>query len=245
MPFPDFISCFRSACAQPWKEIHAAQEVLIKRLNQGSQLIFRANQDDPNPTFRTEVSMSIEGMTFCNSTIARNFPGSEVFSAPLRASVKGQIFAPGRYVYEQAPMTDMLFRIKDGEIVFAEAREGNDELQRILSNGTQRAARFFGETALGTNPGIGRRMVHPLLAEKTAGTFHMAIGHCYEHTNYEGTPVTVNNGNTSDLTPVHWDITIPMYPAAGGGEVILDGDVIQRDGEFLDNRLSLLSYRKN
>lgn len=227
------------ACNQPWVEIHNAQKILKAKLDEGKRLELIANENDPDPDRRTHVIMSIEGMTFANSTIDCNYPGSEVFSAPVVDSVNGQIFAPGKYEYTGNFMEDILFKIVDGKIVEARAKIGDDKLQDILAMGE--GTRYFGEVALGTNRGLTRRFFNPLLNEKVGGSFHMAIGQCYEETTFGEDAVNVNNGNTKDKTPVHWDVTISMHANQGGGKVIVDDEVIQENGIFKDPTLAILN----
>lgn len=235
----EYFRVVMEACNQPWKEIAQAQTRLISRLDAGKRLELSANPLDPDPRKRTRVSMSIEGMTFCNSTIDLNYPGSEVFSAPVKDSVNGQIYAPGEYLYGSKLMKNIFLKIENGRITEASADEGDEGLQEILN--TSEATRYFGEIALGTNPGLSRRLFNALLNEKVGGSFHMAIGHCYEFDSYAAKPVRVNNGNTEDKTPVHWDLTILMHPSAGGGSVVLDGETIQENGRFLDPDLTILN----
>lgn len=242
LSYDEYFRIVVNSCDQPWEEIKKAQEKLVEKLNQGENLELLANTDDPEPKKRTHVRMSIEGMTFCNSTIKKNYPGSEVFSAPVLESVNGQIFAPGEYLLNFKLMKNLFFVIKKGKIVEAYAEEGDEGLQEILSEGA--GARYFGEIGFGTNPGLTRDFFNPLLNEKVCGSFHLAIGHCYEFTKHEGRSVKVNNGNTKDKTPIHWDLTILMHRRAngkGGGKVVLDGEVIQEDGRFCDPALAILN----
>jgi len=230
---------FFEACNQPWREIKVAQAKLVEKLNKGRRLKFIANQNDPDESKRTYLTMSIEEMTFINSTIDRNYPGSEVYSAPVLESVIGQLYAPGKYLYEGKLMENIYLKVKEGKIIEAYAEKGNGELQEILAQGER--ARYFGEVALGTNPGLTRRFFDEMLNEKVAGSFHLAIGFCHEDTEDEGIPVNVNNGNTKEKTPVHWDLTVLMHPNFGGGRVILDGEVIQENGKFLAPELEILN----
>ena len=235
------------ACNQPWSEIKNTQTLLKKILDKGSMLVLHANEDDSDPMKRTHVSMSIEGMTFCNSTIDKNYPGSEIFSAPQRLSVNGQVYAEGEHLEDGYLMKDITLIIKDGRIVKAHAEEGDEGLQAILDRDDKEegfGSRFFGEVALGTNPGLTRRFFNPLLNEKVGGSFHMAIGHCYTLTDYDGEPVKVNNYNTEAKTSLHWDLTILMHRkenGLGGGRVVVDGRLIQQDGKLLDPQLKLLN----
>ena len=243
--YEDYLKVFVEACNQPWEEIRMAQSLLKDMFDEGKNLEFRANEDDPELKKRTQVSMSIEGMTFANSTIARNIPGSEVFSAPVLDSVNGQIFAPGKYMYDGKMMEDIYLRIENGMIVEFDAKVGKSDLQDILDQAPP-VSRRFGEVALGTNPGLTRRYFNSLLNEKVSGSFHMAIGHCYTYNEYDGEPVMVDNGNIQEGAP-HWDLSILMHRNAdgsGGGKVVLDGEAIQVDGSFLDTRLAILNPRQ-
>lgn len=242
LAYDEYFREYMEACNQPWEAIKQAQTKLKEKLDRGKTLQLIANEDDPDPNRRTNVTMSIDGMTFANSTVDRNYPGSEVFSAPVLDSVNGQIFAPGEYIYNNYLMKNILLKIENGKIIEAHAEEGNEGLQDILSQGE--GARYFGEVALGTNPGLTRRFFNPLLNEKVGGSFHMAIGKCYAFTEYNGQPVQVNNGNVEARTPNHWDLTILMHrkpDGSGGGKVILDGEVIQEDGKFKDPDLAILN----
>ncbi len=242
LPYDEYFRTYMEACNQPWESIKKAQDKLKKKLDRGKYLRLVADEDNPDQRKRTNLVMSIEGMTFVNSTILRNYPGSEVFSAPVLDSVNGQIYAEGEYIYDGRLMKNIFFKVEKGVIIEAKAEKGDEGLQEILSRGV--GARKFGEVALGTNPGLTRRFFNELLNEKVSGSFHMAIGHCYEYDQYDGEPVHVNNGNSRDKTPNHWDLTILMHrkpDGSGGGKVILDGELIQEDGKFKDKELAILN----
>lgn len=240
MEYARYFDMCIAACDQKWDEIKQAQEILINEvLDPGRELVFLANHKDSNKEKRTHVTMSIENMTFVNSTIDNNYPGSEVFSAPVKTSINGHIYADGVYIYGGKKMTNIYLDIVHGKIVKASAEKGNANLQEILSQGP--GARYFGEVALGTNPGLTKRMFNSLLNEKVGGSFHMAVGHCYTFDTDGEKRVNVNNGNLPNTTPVHWDITIMMRKEYGGGEVMVDGKIIQENGIFLDPRLSILN----
>lgn len=236
LAYDAYVDLFLTACHQPWREIFAAQARLVERLNAAAVLAIEANPRDPDPARRTHLTMSIAPMRFVNSTIDRNFPGSEVFAAPVRDSVEGQLFGAGRYAYDGRTMEDIFLRVERGRIVEAHARLGESELLAILD--TDDGARYFGEVALGTNPGLRRRVMNGLLNEKVGGSFHITPGRAYAFTEYEGQSVVVDNGNRSQI---HWDIAVPMLPAYGGGGVRIDGHELQRDGRFLDSDLEILN----
>jgi aminopeptidase len=236
LSYEQYVDLFLNACNQPWREIQTAQAHLVELLNRASTLEIDANPRDLDAGRRTHLRMDIGPMRFVNSTIDRNFPGSEVFAAPVRDSVEGQLFACGLYTHDGRRMEDIFLRAERGRVVEARARVGEADLLAVLD--TDDGARYFGEIALGTNPGLRRRVLNGLLNEKVGGSFHITPGRAYQFTEYEGQPVVVDNGNRSQ---VHWDIAVPMLPAYGGGEVRLDGDPVQVDGRFLDPALAVLN----
>lgn len=227
MALEEYAKLFYKACNLPWRKIREVQYKLVEILDKGKTLTLIADPKNKDPNKRTHLEMSIEGMEFVNSTIDRNYPGSEVFSSPVRDSVEGQLFAAGKYIEEGRIMEDIYMKIENGKIVEATARKGQKNLDGIL--GRDEGARYFGEVALGTNRALNRRMFNPLLNEKVGGSFHITPGRAYEFEEYEGQKVKVDNGNRS---AIHWDITIMMLPQYGGGEVIVDGKTIQKDGKF-------------
>lgn len=240
LSLPEYQKAYFEACNQPWEAIKKAQGKLKEKLDRANRITLIANENEKDPMKRTHLSMSIEGMTFINSSIEKNYPGSEVFSAPVIDSVEGQVYADGEYIYDGHLMKNIYLKFEKGQVVEARAEEGNVGLQEILAQG--KGARYLGEIALGTNPGLRRRFFNDLLNEKVGGSFHIAVGHCYEYKEADGQPVNVNNGNLEgeppDKTPNHWDLTILMHK---GGRVILDEEVIQENGIFLDPELAVLN----
>ena len=105
---------------------------------------------------------------------------------------------------------------RDGEVVEASAQEGEERLQAALS--TDEGARRAGEFGIGCNAGIVRPMRNVLFDEKMAGTVHIALG--------DGFP-QLGGTNSSAL---HWDLIKDLRP---GGELWLDGELVQRDGAWV------------
>ncbi len=234
----EYVELFAKASDQPWDKIEEAQKILCEMLGKARQLILIADPNNPDVSKRTYLEMSIEGMGFINSTIDNNYPGSEVFSSPVRDSVDGQLFAPGKKLlgHDAKIVEDVYFKVENGKIIEAKASKGQQELNEFLDR--DEGARFFGEVALGTNPGIRRNVFNPLLNEKVGGSFHITPGKAYEDREENGNVVHIDNGNRSSI---HWDLTIMMLPEYGGGEVIIDGRSIQKDGKFLVEGLEVLN----
>jgi len=237
MTMEEYFSLFIEASNQDWPKIAEAQEKLVKILDKADHLRFKAYHKQIDKY--TDVEMSIKGQTFINSTIDNNFPGSEVFSSPIKKSVEGIVYLEGLYTYRSGlEVINAKLEIKEGKIIKATAEKGEKELNDLLD--TDEGSRYFGEIALGTNPGLRKRMFNSLLNEKVGGSFHITPGKAYkdEICTYSKQIKKTYNGNDSTI---HWDITIMMLPQYGGGEVIVDGKVIQKDGKFLIEGLEILN----
>ncbi|KKU46359.1 MAG: Peptidase M29 aminopeptidase II [Parcubacteria group bacterium GW2011_GWB1_46_8] len=236
MSYENYVRLFFASCNQPWDKIQKTQDKLKNILDKGKLLTLTANPNDKDPRKRTKLEMSIKGMTFSNCTIDKNYPGAEIFSAPIKNSVNGQVFAEGMYSYNGKRMKNISLRFENGRVVSATAQSGEKYLLEIID--TDEGSRYLGEIALGTNPGLRQRLFNPLLNEKVGGSFHLALGRSYQNETYKGKTVKLFNGN---ISKIHWDITIMMRPEYGGGEVIVDGETIQKNGKFTVRGLGMLN----
>jgi aminopeptidase len=84
-------------------------------------------------------------------------------------------------------------------------------------------ARRVGEFAFGLNDGISEYTKNTLFDEKIGGTCHLALGTAYPET---------GGLNRSGL---HWDMVCDLR---AGSEVYADGELVYRDGKFLDATLA-------
>ena len=210
-------------CDQPWHYIDIAQQALIAELNAAKTLRF-TNDDG------TDISMDITDATFANSLVAKNVPGSEVFSAPRRDSVNGKIVAKGRFNPRDdrnAVIENLTMEFEQGRLVRWHADQGQEHFERAIS--IDEGAKFVGEIGIGTNPHLRRHVMNSLLVEKIGGSFHVALGGAYKYKEYMGTPVNVDNGNRSKL---HWDITTLLY--GKGGCMYIDDRKVMENGLFLN-----------
>lgn len=230
IPYDDYAQLYFQMCDQPWAHIEAAQAHLIEDLNKAKILRFTNNDG-------TDLSMNIDGFTFCNSVIARNIPGSEVFSAPHIDSTEGIIVAKGRFSVKEENGTvidDLTLRFEKGHLVEWKAGRGQEDFDAALM--IDEGARKVGEIGIGTNPFLKQHVSSTLLVEKIGGSFHVALGDAYSMTDYMGVPVKVDNGNRSLL---HWDITTMLIGKQG--RIYADGVPIMDDGVFLDPKLRVLN----
>lgn len=174
----------------------------------------------------TDLSFSIKGIPAISCGGQLNIPDGEVFTAPVKNSINGEISYNAPTVYEGCSFENVRFVFKDGKIV--EATSNNTErLNKILDS--DEGARYVGEFAIGFNPHIMEPMRDILFDEKIAGSFHFTPGQAYED---------ADNGNRSR---VHWDLVNIQRPEYGGGEIWFDGQLIRKDGLFLPEDLKKLN----
>ncbi len=233
IPYDDYTRLFFEMCDQPWDRIGKAQEALIKEFNAACKVRITNNDG-------TDVSMELvdhdgSHFTFCNSLIAKNVPGSEIFSAPRRDSVEGTVVAKGRFSeHGKAIIENLTLEFSKGKLIGFSAEKGDKELREILS--VDEGALGVGELGIGTNPHLKQHVCNGLLVEKIGGSFHLALGRPYSYTEYMGTPVKVDNGGVSDL---HWDITTMLQ--GKDGRIYLDGRLIMDHGLWLDPQYDILN----
>jgi aminopeptidase len=171
----------------------------------------------------TDLTFSIKGMPAVKCDGKENIPDGEVFTAPVRDSVNGLITFNIPALERGLLFNDIRLEFVDGKVVGASCQGNMDLLNEILD--TDQGARYLGEFALGVNPLITRPMKDALFDEKLAGSLHLALG--------QHGPETPN-GNRS---AIHWDIVLVQTAERGGGEVYFDGELIRRDGKFVDQEL--------
>lgn len=233
MDYEAYLRFFLEACDQPWDEIKQAQTRLVEKLNRARK-IHITNHDG------TDVVLDITGQTFANSVVLKNLPGSEIFSSPLRQGVNGKIVSKGRFQFRNSGVIENVTLVfKDGRIVDFDAEVGREALARIIEmdDAHGEGSRHLGEIGIGTNPHLRRHLINPLLVEKIGGSFHVALGSCYSYTEYDGHPVSLQNGNKSEAG-IHWDITTLLRDKDGMMELIYDEEgqdveLIQNNGEWL------------
>jgi aminopeptidase len=176
----------------------------------------------------TDLSFSIKGIPAVICGGDRNIPDGEVFTAPVKDSVEGQITFNAPSIYQGTAFDGIRLEFKRGKIVDASSNE-TEKLSKILDSDP--GARYVGEFSLGFNPRVFQPMRDILFDEKIAGSFHFTPGQAYEE---------ADNGNRSQ---VHWDMVSIQRPDYGGGEIHFDGKLIRKDGEFLPRQLHSLNWR--
>lgn len=176
----------------------------------------------------TDLSFRIKDIPTIPCVGESNIPDGEIFTAPIKDSVQGQIAFNTPTIYQGVVFEGIRLNFKDGRIVHATASGGKgDALNQILDS--DEGARFVGEFSLGFNPYVLQPMKDILFDEKIAGSFHFTPGQAYE---------VADNGNRS---VIHWDMVFIQRPEFGGGDVYFDDVLIRHDGLFVPDDLQPLN----
>lgn len=174
----------------------------------------------------TDLQFSIKGIGSVTCGGDRNIPDGEVFTAPVRDSVEGEISFNAPTIYQGIAFEKIRLAFKNGRVVEATGSD-TKALNRILDSDA--GARYVGEFAIGFNPHILHPMRDILFDEKIAGSFHFTPGQAYS---------VGGNGNKSRI---HWDMVNIQRPDYGGGEIWFDGKLIRKNGMFIPKPLTKLN----
>jgi aminopeptidase len=204
----EFADLFYDACLRDWDEEGRLMEPVRERLDAAREV--RIVGED------TDLRLSLEGRSALVDDGHLNVPGGEVFTSPVEDSLEGRILLDVPSHSTDGLVERIRLRFERGEVVEASAESGEPALLRALA--TDEGARRVGELGVGCNGGITRPLRNVLFDEKMAGTVHLALG--------AGFP-QVGGRNESAL---HWDV---IKDLRGGGELLCDGVVVQRDGRWL------------
>ncbi|MGE9295254.1 MAG: aminopeptidase [Puniceicoccales bacterium] len=175
----------------------------------------------------TDLRFSIKDIPAIRCGGQYNIPDGEVFTAPVKDSVEGEIAYNAPTVYHGTSFDGVRLKFEKGRIVDATASGNVDKLNAIFDSDA--GARYIGEFAIGFNPHVLEPMRDILFDEKIAGSFHFTPGQAYED---------ADNGNRSQ---VHWDLVNIQRPEWGGGEIRFDGKLIRKDGIFVHKSLEKLN----
>ena len=197
---PDPIAC--------WKELSIQQQRFVDWLIGHEQVRLLANG--------TDLTLSIKDRTFINSDGKRNFPSGEFFTGPVEHSANGVVQFDIPATYDGRAVEGVRLVFKEGKVVEANARQGNDFLQQMLQ--LDEGACYLGEFAFGNNLRVNRPTRNILFDEKMGGTVHMALGASYPET---------GGLNQSAL---HWDMICDLRTA---GEVWVDDTLFLKDGRVV------------
>jgi aminopeptidase len=182
-----------------WKKIERHQDRLIKRLK-GARRVRIVGKE-------TDLSFSIAGRLFINSTATHNLPSGEIFTAPVEDSAEGTVFFDIPAVHGGNQVEGVRLRFAKGRVAEATAERGQEYLRKMIA--MDPGASRLGEFGIGTNYGIQRPSGEILFDEKIGGSIHLALGSSYKE---------CRGRNVSGL---HWDLIKDLR--GGKGRIEIDG----------------------
>jgi len=168
----------------------------------------------------TDVRMSVAGNHALNDHGEHNLPGGEVFTAPVRDSVSGEVHFDMPVYRNGREIDGARLSFEDGRVVSHSAERNEDALTGVLD--TDEGSRYLGELGIGMNRQIDRFTYNMLFDEKMGDTVHMAVGNAY--------PETVGEDNEVNESAEHVDMIVDM---ADDSVIEVDGEVVQRNGRFV------------
>lgn len=199
-----------------WKEISAYQERWVKYLDGKKELHILSKE--------TDIKVSVDGRKWINCDGKENFPDGEIFTSPVENKINGFITFSFPGIYEGKEIEGIRLEIKEGKVVKANAKKGEELLKMLLK--TDKGSSRFGEVAIGTNYGIKKFTRNMLFDEKIGGTIHMAIGD------------SMPEAGGKNKSTIHWDMLCDMR---SGGKVYADGELFYKDGKLMDEILEKYS----
>jgi aminopeptidase len=201
------------AILKDWDAQRELQEPMVDVLEEGEEVRIVSGEE-------TDVRMSIAGNHAINDVDTNNLPGGEVFTAPVRDSVEGEVHFDKPVYRRGKEVTDARLVFEDGEVVDYGASKNEDFLGAILH--TDEGSNRLGELGIGMNRDIDRFTYNMLFDEKMGDTVHMAVGRAYEG--------NVGEGNERNRSAQHVDMIVDMSDESS---IEVDGERVQEDGTFV------------
>lgn len=196
-----------------------------KKLNQKVKEVFDNAKEVRILGKDTDLMFSLSGREGVCDNGEHNMPGGEVFYAPIHTSLRGNIKYSYPTIHFGNEVDEVYLEFDDeGKIAEATAAEGQEFLLKMI--GTDEGSRYIGEFGIGNNAKIDRYLKNLLFDEKIGGTVHTAIGRAYEEC------IKPDDPHGRNVSAIHWDIVKDLRRQAGGGKIIVDGKVVQKDGKW-------------
>lgn len=202
--YEDFVY---GACLQDWSQIKETANKAIPYFKEGS--VVELIGEDVNLKFKVhgkKIASDLEKV--------ENMPCGEIFMAPFRESMTGEIKFNYPSVKNGKEISEIYLKFQDGKVIESTASKNQDLLKELIA--TDENSSYVGEFGIGMNPKVTKYTNNLLFDEKIGGTIHLALGMAYKEN---------GGGNDSGL---HWDIVKSMKKA----KIIVDGKVIQENGEW-------------
>jgi aminopeptidase len=163
-----------------------------------------------------DLSLSIKGRKFMNSTGIYNLPDGEIYTGPVEDSLNGWVKFTYPAIYGGVAVEGAELTFNRGRVEIAKAEKNQEYLIRMLES--DEGSRHVGEFAIGTNFDINQFTGNILFDEKIGGTFHMALGAGYPET------------GSKNKSSIHWDMICDLRTDS---EILADGELFYKNGEFV------------
>jgi aminopeptidase len=190
-----------------WERMGERQRKLVDWLAGKDQVVIQGSNID--------LRLSIQGRPFVESSGKENFPDGEIFTSPVEDSLEGWVRFSYPAIHEDREVDGIELFFEGGQVVKHQVAKGRAYLEEVLASDP--GARFVGEWVIGTNHGIRRFTKNILFDEKMGGTMHLALGFGFPE------------AGGQNQSGIHWDMLVDMAHA----EILVDGDLFYKDGEFL------------
>jgi aminopeptidase len=164
----------------------------------------------------TDLRVDVAGRAWESCAGHLNLPDGEVFCAPPRGGVVGEITFGVPSLHDGRECRDVRLRFDAGVVVDASASSGEDALIARLD--TDEGARRVGEFALGTNDRIERAVGDAVFDEKIGGTCHLALGRSFPRLGGD------------NVSAIHWDLVCDLR---AGGRIEADGEGLLVEGRLV------------
>jgi Thermophilic metalloprotease (M29) len=161
--------------SQPQPELEEAARRLLAELEGTREIHVRGRAG-------TDLRLKVEGRPWLSDALplqpgwGSNFPGGEVFVAPLRDGADGVLVADLTIPYTVDGLVDapVTLRFEAGRAVSIEGGRAGEMLRDLVAEAGA-GADVIAELGIGLHPGLAPRG-HTMLDEKAARTAHVAIG---------------------------------------------------------------------
>jgi aminopeptidase len=191
-----------------WEKIRKQQQKWVDYLNTVKEIHLVGEY--------TDLTVNVAGRNWINCCGQKNFPDGEVFTSPVENGINGFITFSFPGIYLGKAIEGIYLEIKDGKVITASAKKGEDLLKTLLH--TDHGSRYFGEFAIGTNYQIQTFTRNMLFDEKIGGTVHMALGD------------SMPEAGGKNRSVIHWDMLCDMRE---NGRIYGDGELFYEKGKFL------------
>ncbi len=164
----------------------------------------------------TDITIDIEGRKGVICAGENNVPDGEFFYTPNHLLTEGDIYFEWPTTFKSQEVAGIRLSFREGRVVAFSAEKGEQALRQAIE--TDEGASFLGELGIGANFGITEPSKDILFDEKIGGSVHLALGNAYP-----------DEGGPGNVSAIHWDIVKNLKD---GGEIYLDGELVQNDGKW-------------